>query len=467
VHFLSMSVVAKHILFIAPSAYPLGGVATWLDYIVSGLRERDWNVTLGLAEGRFHDVDAYLDVHPDDQVLRIPYGTGTREGRVRRLVHALNHAQPDIVVSVHIADVAPAVNRIRARSERAPRVAVALHAVQAEYIGSIGNCAGAIDAVVCTNRLTCELVAAGTSVAASRIYYAPYGVDGNDTAAKEKRDPGDILRIAYVGRLEQEQKRVSDIGPVVAELDRRGVPYELTIAGGGPDDEWLRGELADAVQRGRVRFLGALAGHDLGDHVYSRADVLLITSVWETGPIVAWEAMAKGVPVVTSAYIGSGFEGSLEHGENCLMFAIGDTVAAAGCLERLQDPRLRAHLRQGGRALVAERYSTTASVGRWSASLEKIAAKLPLPVAYLAETTQSPPAGRLDRLLGRRVGETVREFLRLKYHHREAGGEWPHATLYAEMDEEAFWQLAMSLDRRPPDALLSPLLHPGRAPVPE
>ena len=87
--FLSMSAVTKHILFIAPSAYPLGGVATWLDYIVPGLRERDWNVTLGLVEGRFHDVDAYLDVHPDDQVLRIPYGTGTQEGRVRRLVRAI------------------------------------------------------------------------------------------------------------------------------------------------------------------------------------------------------------------------------------------------------------------------------------------------------------------------------------------------------------------------------------------
>ena len=80
---------SREVLFVAPSAYPLGGVAAWLDYIVPGLRQRDWNVTLGLVEGRFHDVDTYLDVHPDDQVLRIPYGTGTSEGRIRQLVRAL------------------------------------------------------------------------------------------------------------------------------------------------------------------------------------------------------------------------------------------------------------------------------------------------------------------------------------------------------------------------------------------
>ena len=105
------------ILFIAPSAYPLGGVATWLDYLLPGLRAQGWNATLGLAEGRFHDVDVYLTVHPDDQVVRIPHRTGTQEGRVRQLIRTICAVRPDIVVAVNIADVAPAVDRLRAMSE--------------------------------------------------------------------------------------------------------------------------------------------------------------------------------------------------------------------------------------------------------------------------------------------------------------------------------------------------------------
>src|SRR5215475_4721925 len=69
------------ILIVAPSAYPLGGVATWIDYIVPGLRRRGWQVTLGLTEGTLHNVDAYLAVHPMQGVIRIPNWTATREGR--------------------------------------------------------------------------------------------------------------------------------------------------------------------------------------------------------------------------------------------------------------------------------------------------------------------------------------------------------------------------------------------------
>jgi glycosyltransferase involved in cell wall biosynthesis len=291
---------SRNILFIGPSAYPLGGVATWFNYIVPGLRQRGWNVTLGLVEGRFHDVDVYLSVHPDHQVVRIPYGTGTKEGRIRRLVQAILRAQPDVVVAVNIADVVRAVDRIRAISGCSLRLVTALHATQPEFIGEMRVCAQTLDAVVCTNRLTCELVSGCSSVAPNRIYYAPYGVDTNDLSRKEQTNSDDIFRIAYVGRLEQAQKRSGDLVPIVAELDRRRLAYQLIIAGSGPEEDRLKATLADGASRGRVRFLGTLAGADLFSQVYGSADALLITSHWETGPIVAWEAMANGVAVVTS-----------------------------------------------------------------------------------------------------------------------------------------------------------------------
>jgi glycosyltransferase involved in cell wall biosynthesis len=328
---------------------------------------------------------------------------------------------------------------------------MALHALQPDYISSIRDSAGVLDAVVCTNRLACELVARNTPISSDRIYYAPYGVEMNATAAARQINLNRTLRIAYVGRLERTQKRIEDIVDVVAELDRRGSAYELVIAGDGPDEQWLQAQLSNTSGSGRIRFLGTLTGLDLVDQVYSHAHALLITSHWETGPIVAWEAMANAVTVVTSAYIGSGLENSLEPGHNCLIFPVGDMVAAVDCLEKLRDRSLRNRILQRGLALVAGRYSMTASIEHWSKSLEAIAEKCPLQGSCgLAERTQSPPAGRLDRLLGQQVGETVRGLLGLKYNHREPGGEWPHVNLCSEIDDEAFWQLAMSLDRRPP-----------------
>src|SRR5262245_29083899 len=116
-----------HILFVAPSAYPLGGIATWIDYVVPGLRKEGWEITLGLTEGAFHNVGAYLAAHPMKGVVKIRNQTGTREGRVRALCRAIMAVKPDIVASVNIVDVYSAVDRLK-RSQSLPvRSVMTLH----------------------------------------------------------------------------------------------------------------------------------------------------------------------------------------------------------------------------------------------------------------------------------------------------------------------------------------------------
>ena len=70
----------KRILIFAPSAYPLGGIANWLDYLSPGLEEEGWQVIHGLVTGQHHDSDAYLQRHPWPQALRITNKTGSRTG---------------------------------------------------------------------------------------------------------------------------------------------------------------------------------------------------------------------------------------------------------------------------------------------------------------------------------------------------------------------------------------------------
>jgi glycosyltransferase involved in cell wall biosynthesis len=437
--------MVKHALFVAPSAYPLGGIATWLDYLVPGLRDKNWRVTLGLVQGRFHDVESYLEAHPEDQVFRIPCETGTREGRVRQLVKALRRVRPDIVVSVNVADVSPAVARLRASRKCSPRLATALHALQADLIRSLNTFAEMLDGVICTNRLACELVRRETSIPSDCVYYAPYGVNiASPTIAAN--DGNGVLRIGYVGRLERPQKRIQDVPLIVAELERRDIPYELLIAGDGPDEQWLRGQLSEAVSRGRILLLGPLKASELVQQVYRRVHAMLVTSFWETGPIVAWEAMANGVNVVTSAYLGSGLENGLKHGDNCLMFPIGDSIAAVDCLQRLQDARLRNRLLNGAYELVNNCYSTRISIERWNSALLSIVARPRTPTPKRIDEKWPPPAGRLDKLFGPRLAETIRGLLGSNYHHSEPGGEWPHAFRCSATDETAFWKSAISLE---------------------
>ena len=149
--------VRGRILFVAPSAYPLGGVATWLDYIVPGLRELGWKVTLALTSGRHHDIEAYIRRHPMAGIERISCGSATLEARIRSLLRAFRKLRPDIVVSVNIPDVYAAVCRLRQQQDCGIRTVMALHALEADYFFDIKGYAKTLDAVIAANRLAITL----------------------------------------------------------------------------------------------------------------------------------------------------------------------------------------------------------------------------------------------------------------------------------------------------------------------
>lgn len=434
--------MAHQALFIAPSAYPLGGVAVWLDYLAAGLPAHGWDPLVGLVSGRWHDVERYRARYPGLPVLPIDNRTGSREGRIRALTHAIEGARPDLVLGVNIADLYAASRRLGSRGRR-PRTVMTLHGIAADLLGDLEREADGLDAVIATNRLACRLCVARSGMPPERVVYAPYGVEGPRLSALPRPAATGTLRIAWAGRLEQDQKRVRVIPEILGHLDRLGVDYRLRIAGDGPDRAALLSSLAPWLGSGRVEYLGALSAKDVESRVYAQSDAFLLTSYWETGPIVIWEAMAAGLAVVSTSYVGSGLEGALRDGENCLLYPVDDSVAAAGRLARLGDPHLRERLARTGRRLVEERYTIARSVRAWAAGLDAI---LRLPLRDETRSLDAPtPAGRLDRLLGTQLGEALRRRLGLGYAHTEPGGEWPH-TAASGSDERLLLQWAAELD---------------------
>ncbi|GAB4203232.1 MAG: hypothetical protein Fur0019_02210 [Tibeticola sp.] len=425
--------MSRKALFIAPSAYPLGGVAVWLDYLVPGLAAHGWAAQAGLVTGRWHDLAAYRAAYPRLHAVAIANPTGSAEGRIRAIADTLRRERPDIAVAVNIVDTYAAVQRVR-REGRPIKVVMALHGIAADLLADLKREAvRGLDAVIATNQLACRLCDTEAGVSPDRVLYAPYGVDADALGALPRVPRSGPLRIVWVGRLEQEQKRVRDLPAILAALDHEGADYHLRIVGDGPERAALAAALASWLGRGRVELAGALPAAALGEQVYARADVLLITSSWETGPIVAWEAMAAGVAVVSSRYVGSGREGALQDGTNCLLFPTGEAALAAQQLAGLAaDTSLCARLAAAGQALVRARYSINASVHAWAQALDAVLA-LP-PRASPSALTRPAASGRLDRWLGLERAETVRRALGRAHAHAGPGGEWPHTA--SEIEDE-------------------------------
>jgi glycosyltransferase involved in cell wall biosynthesis len=181
-------------------------------------------------------------------------------------------------------------------------------------------------------------------------------------AAGQKKEPGLVL--GYSGRLDADQKRVGRLVELAAQLAALGINYRLEIAGGGPEEAGLRQKLADR----NVRFLGRLDERQMST-AYGGWDFLVCTSDYETGPLVALEAMAAGVPPIMPDIPCQATE--LLRQNKFPQYPRGDMAAAAALIRDLVKTESGAEPRNQIRQLVADR-KPEAFIVKLLAELEKI-----------------------------------------------------------------------------------------------
>lgn len=149
--------------------------------------------------------------------------------------------------------------------------------------------------------------------------------------------PGELL-VGTVARITPE-KDLPTFYQVAREVAGRCPGVKFVVVGDGYGDELARAR--EAVRDLGLADLVLFTGHrgDLPD-VYASLDIFLMTSVTEGMPNTLLEAMAMGVPVVSTDV--GGIPELLQDGEGGFLAPAGDVPALAGHLTRLlQDPLLR------------------------------------------------------------------------------------------------------------------------------
>lgn len=128
---------------------------------------------------------------------------------------------------------------------------------------------------------------------------------------------------------------------------RQRIPHaRLTVAGSGPRLADLR-ELCDSLGiASAVHFTGRLDNERMAD-LYRQADLMLNSSLADNMPISLLEAMASGVPVVSTDVGGVPY--LVKHGKDALLVPPGDPAAMADAAVRiLEDRELARRLIQSG-----------------------------------------------------------------------------------------------------------------------
>jgi glycosyltransferase involved in cell wall biosynthesis len=216
--------------------------------------------------------------------------------------------------------------------------------------------------VTCTeaNRRHLQHVANGTPVHC--VYHGLNaelsGLLNRQTGARQAREG--MLQVLGVGRLVR-KKGFDVFVEALALLNERGIRWRALIVGEeGEAGDDLRRRIANHSLNDVIGLTGALPQTALY-HEYRRADVLCLPCrVDEDGdrdgiPNVLVEAMACGVPIVTTSV--SGIPEVVDDGVTGLIVPVDDPVATADAIERLgRDTALAQRIATNAAARVGERF---------------------------------------------------------------------------------------------------------------
>jgi colanic acid/amylovoran biosynthesis glycosyltransferase len=183
----------------------------------------------------------------------------------------------------------------------------------------------------------------------------------------ERSSSANAAEVLFVGRL-LHGKGLSLLFEAVAELRGRGLDIAVIVVGDGPARAEV--EAAGAVLRvsEHLRFLGSVGQDDLLAR-YAAADVFCLPSFAEGIPVVAMEAMAMALPVVTTRIMG--IPELVEDGKHGLLVPPGRVDALADALERLvRNPDERRLMGVAGREKVRADYDVARSARRMRSVLE-------------------------------------------------------------------------------------------------
>jgi glycosyltransferase involved in cell wall biosynthesis len=273
----------------------------------------------------------------------------------------------------------------------------------------MGNYACWMDLMAVVSQKMKQEAAAMSEFSRVPVVSLPYGVEMCPDGELPTRVFTRPVRILYLGRLEQEQKRVRLFPEILRQICESGMPFHWTIAGEGGERGFLERNLKTGSPDQTVSFAGSISYADV-PAMLNQHDIFLLASDYEGLPLSLLEAMGRGVvPVVSD--LESGVRDVVDRTSG-IRVPVEDVAGYARAIIYLHKDREELAAKStAARARVQQEFSMAAMTDRWLAVLPPVKSAVePWPRRWrlqgvLIAKNQlyfSPPV-RLLRRLGRRV----------------------------------------------------------------
>jgi len=276
------------------------------------------------------------------------------------LVCALQTPEPPDAIIANFGQNGIAAARIKQAFFPTSRLAVVFHGWDlSAYVAANGwegyrRAAPAIDIAIAVNRPWAERLRANTPI--RRIAVHHLGVDPERIAFQPiPRREGRPFTVLFIGRM-VEKKGFDILIAAAAQLTAQGHALKVEAIGDGPEETRLRAMASAAGLAGTITFHGRQP-HAAVLQMMATSDCLALPSVTaldgdqEGIPVTLMEAMAAGLPVVSTLH--SGIPELVSDGESGLLVPERDPGALAAAIERLiGEEDLGRRLAAGGRTKI-------------------------------------------------------------------------------------------------------------------
>ena len=334
-------------VFFATPTWSLSGVGTFTEALVEHLNDHGFAAEILITRGRFgpeRPNGRFYEPAPE-MVPSVPFrmlqprdlSDDARRDAVREFLLAnapcILVPNYDYVVSELARDLPPSVG-----------IVGIAHSDDAEHYDHCYRLGPFWDRIVAVSGEIAARIAASNPGFVPRLETVRYGLPlpAPEELARvlaAKRASVAPIRLAYAGRFEEYQKRISDYVVLAETLAAQGVDFHLDLIGEGSQLEAVRRRLDPLVRAGRVSIPGRLDHGRTLERIRS-AHAVLILSDFEGLPLCLVEGLQGGcVPVAYE--MRSGIPEVIEHGVNGLIAPPGDVPAVAALVRGLQADRAR------------------------------------------------------------------------------------------------------------------------------
>lgn len=204
-----------------------------------------------------------------------------------------------------------------------------------DYIDDRKVYASQLDGAVAVNKIAFQTFRETFPWLDTKTAYIVYGIEG-EMVARQDRIPSE-LRIIYVGRLVQHQKRVRDLPVILRQLHEIGRPFRATIVGDGEEKNQLVGTIEEMGLSSLVRFTGQVSQPKVRE-LLAEHDISLNVSDFEGTPLTVLESLRAGCIPLSSKLPYT--EDILQDGENGFICPVGACHNFARVLGEIQPAQL-------------------------------------------------------------------------------------------------------------------------------